>query len=819
MICRIDTRCIVGQTTTIVRCILMLAMVAGSVRAQESGSAAPPPPTSSGRPVLVSLEFEGNDDSDLNDKVLKAQIKSKATEKPTVRRIFTIFANVYDANPLMPQHLRDEMHAIVDSLSGDVRYLNPRLLKEDTVELRKIYDQFGYHEVQLDYRVVIDTAKNRSVVRYFIDQGPRYSNAGITYLGIDEVPPQVTDRFREPAAFEVGDDFRTSDVVDESARAVAALQNEGYPFAARSALVTIKHLDSNANRRVDSTLASIYTGNRYRFGETVYMPDPTPKGPPLKDWVVMRQIEYTPGEWYSRERVDQTISNLYGLGVFEYVRLDSLASRSTDDTLAMQLIVKLQDPKTLLITPEVSFERYVNDYYSFVGLSSMFTDANLLGGAEKFTVQARVRTPTSNFSQSLNRWTLLTYGATISYMDQTLLGARRRSFQTTLGYDRAIEDRVIECIQCDDESNRTEFTYALTSDRFFGAVDGTHRFPKYTFISTMTLRLSGQHLQYSGVGDYIRKKAQLRVQDAINARDLAPELFSSALTSVNEAMVNSIFREQVWLGDETAIVNNPFVVENFASLKNSFIVSLSVTGDHRDDFFSPRNGDFIDARSEFGTNSFVNQWWKGEFEFRRFAPFGDDKTVGLRLHAGLITPFGPIKLVPLTSRFWAGGSNSLRGWGPREMLITSPPTSLDSNKIGPQVIDIVTEVLKDGRRLLGGLAVFEVMGDLRWRPFNFPATSTLMQQINNLMLVVGMDVGAAFFRDYEEDKASFKRAFDGIGVSPSIAFGYDTPIGPLRVGFGWAFRDPVNYPDHPWLWERPLRMNDWVWFFAIGHAF
>ena len=37
-----------------------------------------------------------------------------------------------------------------------------------------------------------------------------------------------------------------------------------------------------------------------------------------------------------------------------------------------------------------------------------------------------------------------------------------------------------------------------------------------------------------------------------------------------------------------------------------------------------------------------------------------------RAHGGFIIPIGPIKLVPLTSRFWAGGGNSLRGWGPRE---------------------------------------------------------------------------------------------------------------------------------------------------------
>src|SRR4051812_18555749 len=115
MIIRIDTRYIVLRMRSVIGCLLLLATMTLSLRAQVTGDAsAPPPRVSTGRPQLIGVEFEGNDETDLNDKVLKAQIKSKGTEKPTVRRIFSIFANVYDANPFMPQRMRDEMHAIVD---------------------------------------------------------------------------------------------------------------------------------------------------------------------------------------------------------------------------------------------------------------------------------------------------------------------------------------------------------------------------------------------------------------------------------------------------------------------------------------------------------------------------------------------------------------------------------------------------------------------------------------------------------------------------------------------------------------------------------
>src|SRR5688500_4608701 len=107
----IDRHHLLVAVSVCFRIVLALLPCTAFVYAQLTGHPLPPSPrTSSARPMLVNVEFEGNEEGDLNDKVLKAQIKSKPTDKPTVRRIFSIFANVYDANPFMPQHMRDEMH-------------------------------------------------------------------------------------------------------------------------------------------------------------------------------------------------------------------------------------------------------------------------------------------------------------------------------------------------------------------------------------------------------------------------------------------------------------------------------------------------------------------------------------------------------------------------------------------------------------------------------------------------------------------------------------------------------------------------------------
>jgi outer membrane protein assembly factor BamA len=221
------------------------------------------------------------------------------------------------------------------------------------------------------------------------------------------------------------------------------------------------------------------------------------------------------------------------------------------------------------------------------------------------------------------------------------------------------------------------------------------------------------------------------------------------------------------------------------------------------------------------TGAFV----KGNFDYRWYtpAPWSNRASFALRGHVGAIFPFGSLPLIPAAQRFTAGGANSIRGWGPREMLATTVQSdSTLTAGISPELRNtadsVIAIIFKESKRLLGGLAILELSAELRVRMFNLGGTGILARQLNQLGLNVFVDAGNAFFRDYQDDRGL--KIFQNIGLSVGLSIGYDTPVGPFQVGYGYPLYDPVNHSgDERWAWGRKLKLTDGAWQVSIGFAF
>ncbi len=211
-------------------------------------------------------------------------------------------------------------------------------------------------------------------------------------------------------------------------------------------------------------------------------------------------------------------------------------------------------------------------------------------------------------------------------------------------------------------------------------------------------------------------------------------------------------------------------------------------------------------------------WAKFEADARIYRPLFDVSSLAGRLHIGAIAPFGPTTFVPLQSLFWAGGANSIRGWGPREMLVTTSSV----NKEGRDSA-LYTSIENEGKRFQGGLMLLELMLEVRTRLFTLQNNTGLASQLNNLSLVFFVDAGNAYFRNYKEDAElfTFGEIVRNTGVSIGLSLGYDLPIGPLRFGFGLPMYDPIKYePGERWILSgHAPQISDFAWHFSIGHAF
>lgn len=147
---------------------------------------------------------------------------------------------------------------------------------------------------------------------------------------------------------------------------------------------------------------------------------------------------------------------------------------------------------------------------------------------------------------------------------------------------------------------------------------------------------------------------------------------------------------------------------------------------------------------------------------------------GMRIRVGHV--FGQqFRHIMPPDRFYLGGENSLRGYGPDQ----APPFGIfvDDN----------------GKRILvpqGGKSMFNVMFELR-----FPVYWRFLQG------AIFQDFGILIGDSFKEVKQEFGLASTGFGLR------YLAPIGPIRfdIGFKWKRRDPEE--------------SRFAWFLTLGQSF
>lgn len=802
--------------------LLLLLLAPVTLRAQGPGGEAPAPTTDtrhteSIRPVVVGVDFEGNEG--VSAGTIASRIQTKPTQPTFVQRFFETFARISDIKPLrflFTRRYRAAMHRVLDSITGDVRYLNLTVIAADTVKIRNLYEDFGYHDAAVKYRVSMDTARNQARVHFLITEGKRYPLNGVHYLGIEDVPDEIRKEIETPELITLGEGYNKDDLTAERDRVLQLLKNSGYAFASSNLISVFQIREGRPGVPYDSALVSIYPGNRYRFGRTAHTIDSTGHGREVDSATIFRQIDWREGEWYSAQKVEQTSSNLYALGTFEVVRVDTSTTLTHGDTLGMHITTRLRPLHEIQVAPEVSFEKRASDAYFFTGASGSYSVMNPFGGAERLGVTGRLLFRIPDLGE-------LQWGSAVNYYAPSvasfpIIGSNQLSLYLSGGYDFAIEDRITGVTLDQDVTLKSQRATVILPEL-------TYQFPKYTYINRLTFRLFGQATRYLGIAKYITELARLRLAESDVAK-LCTDT-ASAISEIADLLRDNIYRIQVLQGDDIDLVTDPTARDAFSALKFSTQFSVAATADHRNDIFTPTDGDFADIRLEGGvTGLFNGGFTKINFDYRRYMPSGNQSSWAARAHVGWIFEFGRLPLTPISSRFSAGGAYSIRGWDPREMLVTSTPTpDIQAACVEP----IVKDVLSEGRRLLGGLGLIELMGEYRWNPFNLDESSAIKRQLNNIGFIFFSDIGNAYFRDYKQDSAYigsvgnvFKTIVTNLGWAVGFSLGYNTPIGPFRVGIGYPLYDPVNLDlsgSERWFWNRGFRASDLAVHLALGHAF
>lgn len=184
--------------------------------------------------------------------------------------------------------------------------------------------------------------------------------------------------------------------------------------------------------------------------------------------------------------------------------------------------------------------------------------------------------------------------------------------------------------------------------------------------------------------------------------------------------------------------------------------SVGLLWNTADDPLNPTTGRLVSLAAEQVGDAFGGDFafYKLQGEVRQYHLLAAQTVFAARLKLGFADPLGGSAEVPLFERFYAGGMNSVRGYG-RQRL--GPLSAADDPVGGRSLVEGSLELRRQLFAKIGG-AVFLDFGQVSLHSFDLP--------VNTLKYAMGFGVR------------------------------YTTPVGPLRLDVGFPFDPPRQ--DQPW---------------------
>ncbi len=630
----------------------------------------------------------------------------------------------------------------------------------------------GYFNAEVDTtkRVTGKDGKKMNLT-YHVTANAPYRIAEYSTL-IEE--PEVEEIARQDRSLvKVGDIYNTATLDEERQRVTTAMRNRGYYYFDKTLLAyaadssnqnnTVKlqmHLTHYQGIIPDSIRHRIYTKQTIRrvCFHTDYDPSRVPEGlilhtdsgegdyvysyvgtKFLRHRVLRKRTALKPGEMFSERRLERTYTNLNSLGAVKYVDI----SFTPVDSGLLDCHITLSRAKIHTVSAEVEGTYSAGDWGIAAGVG--YANKNIFRGGELFTLNGR------------------------------------GSYEWRTNGSRAIEARAEAGLQWPNQLKiNIAYNYQQRPDEY-----------------TRTLANAG--LYYT-----------------------APRKPRSHWThSFNLVDISYIYLP--WMSDR---FRKDFIEKSSAlraSYEDHFILDWSYTGRYTN--YSSRNpnrsyinfqytletaGNFLYgvaslanlSKNEQGSYTLFNtpfaQYAKGDVNFTYHHVIHPQHKLVYHAGIGVIVPYLNATTVPFEKRYFAGGSNSVRGWQARTL--------------GPGTFR------GEGNTLVYDLQAGDIRLDLNLE-YRFKV-------LKFLELAAFTDAGNIWtIRDYEQQPGGVFR-FDSFYKQIAWAYGVgvrlDLSLFIFRVDFGVKLYDPSRMAEGKQWRTAPngLGWNDDMTFhFAIGHPF
>lgn len=516
---------------------------------------------------------------------------------------------------------------ISESLGSPNRYYDASVLAADREKLRAFYDENGFSNARIDTVLTFMPEEQSVAIQIRINEGYRALIDSVRYVGLRHAAEGVWFALEAEPLIRKGNPFVKSLVEQEMRRVSGILQDEGYAESriVRDSTAAIRML-SSGNYTIVLHFA---LGKRFRFGEVGIRQQPDSlRSDEITDDMVLKQLDYEPGDVFSEAKRRDSERNLNRVGVFSQARISLQIPPDTSESvsLASEVVVTPADKHEL--APEVSISD--EDKAFNLGAGLVYLHRNFLGGARTFAAHLRFRTQT--------------------------LGAFPDYFAVNSDAVSNI-DVGFEVIQPYIFTNKIKgswkFTLSLDKQKLYrqaiikNSLSFSNRLGRYT----------------TGFLDWTLQRVRLQRNTDVVIDLSDPETlrqYNALLALEKETQFNSI-------------------------------ISFTLQRDNTDDIFSPARG-YVHAITleESGLLPLLlkdlqpgvpfTQFYRLILSGRWFTDLSRNRSsiLGLRLKAGTEAKYGEssgdsARVIPQTHRFYAGGGGSVRGWPSRGLIAGGIP--------------------------------------------------------------------------------------------------------------------------------------------------
>ena len=609
-------------------------------------------------------------------------------------------------------------------------YFDPITFASDYQQIKKIYEDNGFFHAQVDTSIIVHPDK--VFLTFSIVEGRRSLVDTVLYIGLENLPSDMQEELSSNKQVIVGTPYIQTKVEAEYKRIVGLCANNGY--------VNVKLVTVRAQRYASTDNISLIfifnTGKRFTFGNISVEQDTTSQQY-IDPTVVLEHLDFATGEFYGEEKKIESERNLNRLGIFEATKIENAIPTNASEISQIPIRVHVRTRPFQELTPEIGINDENNAFNVLFGIG--YNHRNLLGGAENFSTNLRLNVQSLQFG-TIFKGNALKDSSLISKIDWTT-----------------------QIIQPYFINNKTSISAAVSA-----MLDKQSTY----YIPSLSFRLGTQSQTTTNTRLFIDWSLQL----------------SDPTTAAPLKYTSSFFRD---LGFEKQF--------------NSFI-TVTLQHDKRNDIFYPSEGIFRSISIEegglfpwaFGGTLGVNlpyaqyvkalltgQWyWNPDNK--------QDFIWAVRLRTGAAILYdgdSPLKEIPLTQRFYSGGSGSVRGWQARAL---GAPSMIPT------------------QREQGSNALVEGNIEARLNPWSSGSLGFI--DLQKISFVLFYDFGNIW-------SAPQKMRLNEIAMAFGFGLRYNTIAGPIRIDFGMKMYDP---DDDRWVSGKrffPETFSQGIIHLGVGHTF